>query len=283
MSDTEQTSLEKLQKIDLDIAKEFASICDHYGLTYYMLGGTMLGAIRHKGFIPWDDDMDFAMFRSDYEKFLSIAPRVLSPNLKLVTFKNTPNHQYYCSRIVDTDTKIQDERIENENGNTYASIDVFPIDGTPNAALLRRIYYFRVLFHRALMSMCYKDMIDRKRKRGSVEKGLIFILGKLPIDKFTTAHKEMFKIDRIMRKQKVDGSKYIGNLMGAYRTKEVVPAWFYGKGRMYPFEDTEFRGLNMYDEYLKWQYGDYMKLPSQEDIDRKTHYRILELHGEKVE
>ncbi len=279
----ETTSLQKLQKIDLDIAKKFADICDRNGLVYYMLGGTMLGSIRHGGFIPWDDDMDFAMFRDDYEKFLKIAPKELPSNMRVEDFRTTPDCQHYAFRIVDTETRVIESRIENDSSETYASIDIFPIDGTPNNSILRRLYFLRVLFHRAMLSMCYRDSIDKKRKRNAAEKFLISVLNKFPISNFTTGHKQMEKIDEIMRNQKVSGSKYIGNIMGAYRTKEVVPAKFYGTGKMYPFEDTEFRGLSLYDEYLKWQYGDYMKLPSKEDRERKVHYKIKELHGEKIE
>ncbi len=277
------SGIAQLQQVDLNIAKEFTSICDRFGLTYYMLGGTMLGAVRHKGFIPWDDDMDFGLPRNDYEKFLEIAPKELPPQMKLSGYWNNPNHQSYCARLFDIDTKVIEERIGNESRNTCVAIDIFPIDGTPNIGIIRKIYFFRVLFHRAMLSMCYKDSIDQKRKRDSGEKGLIFILEKLPIERITTPYKQKCKIDKIMRRQKIEGSKYWGNIMGCYRTKEVVPANFYGEGAFYQFEDTKFRGLKMYDEYLKWTYGDYMQLPSEKEIDSKEHFKIVEIHGEKIE
>ena len=274
------TNMDLLHQVDLDIVKEVVAICEKHGFTYFMLGGTMLGAIRHKGFIPWDDDIDLGMPRKDYDRFLEIAPKELSKHLKLVNYHTDPEYHYYITRILDTETKVEEERIGNDNRYTNASIDIFPVDGTPNNKVLRKIYFFRVLYHRALMSLCYKDSIDRKRPRGTAEKVLLWVMERLPVEKMTTPYKQKEKIDKLLRKQKVEGSKFIGNIMGAYRTKEIVPAEFYGKGKMYPFEDVELHGMEMADEYLKWTYGDYMQLPPEDK--RKTHFKILEIHGQKI-
>ena len=273
-------NIDLLHQVDLDIVKAVINLCEKHGLKYYMLGGTMLGAIRHGGFIPWDDDIDLGMFREDYEKFLELATE-LPAHLKVVNYRNTPSYQYYITRVLDAETKVIEERIGNDNKYTNASIDIFPIDGAPNNEALRKIYFFRVLYHRALMSLCYKDSIDRKRSRGGAEKILLWVMERLPVEKITTPYKQKCKIDKLLRKQKINGAKYIGNIMGAYRTREIVPAEFYGSGKMYPFEDIELRGMDMADEYLKWTYGDYMKLPPEEK--RKTHFKILEIHGNKIE
>lgn len=275
------SNIDLLHQVDMEIAKAVVSICDKHNLTYYMLGGTMLGAIRHGGFIPWDDDIDLGMPRDDYERFLELAPVELPKHMKVTNYRNDPNYMYYITRVQDTETKVIEERIGNENKYTNASIDIFPIDGTPNNRLLRKFYYFRVLFHRALMSLCYKDSIDTKRKRGALEKLLIWVMVRIPVNKITSPYKQKCKIDKLLRKQKLAGSKYIGNIMGAYRTREIVPAEYYGEGAYYPFEDTQFRGLVKYHEYLIDTYGDYMQLPPEDK--RKTHFKILEIHGQKVE
>ncbi len=269
-----------LHQVDLNIVKEVVSICKEHRFKYYMLGGTMLGAIRHKGFIPWDDDIDLGMPRKDYDEFLKIAPEELSAHLKLVNYHTNPEYHYYITRILDTETKVEEERIGNDNKYTNASIDIFPIDGTPNNPILRKIYFFRVLYHRALMSLCYKDSIDRKRPRGKAERIILWVMERVPVEKLTTPHKQKEKIDKLLRKQKLEGAEYIGNIMGAYRTREIVPAKYYGKGTMYQFEDMQLCGLDMYDEYLTFTYGDYMQLPPEDK--RKTHFKIIEIHGQKV-
>ncbi|HAE52125.1 MAG TPA: LicD family protein [Ruminococcus sp.] len=274
------SNMDLLHQVDLDIVKEVVAICRKYKLKYYMLGGTMLGAVRHGGFIPWDDDIDLGLPRDDYEKFLQVAPSELSSHLKLVNYKTDPDYHYYITRILDTETKVIEERIGNENKYTNASIDIFPIDGTPNNKVMRKIYFFRVLFHRAMMSLCYKDSIDRKRQRGTAEKILLWVMEKVPVRKMTTPYKQKEKIDRLLKTQNVRNSKYVGNIMGAYRTKEIVPRKFYGKGKMYQFEDIKLRGMSLPDEYLTYTYGDYMQLPPEDK--RKTHFRILEIHGKDV-
>lgn len=275
------TNIERLHQVDLNIVKEVVEICNRHELKYYMLGGTMLGAIRHQGFIPWDDDIDLGMPREDYETFLKIAPTELPETFSVVNYRNDPNYHYYITRIQDRNTKVIELRIGNEEEKyTHASIDIFPIDGTPNKLLLRKIYYFRVMYHRALMSLCYKDSIDRARKRNVPEKILLGILERIPVERMTTPFKQKCKIDKLMRKYPVEKSEFIGNLMGAYRTREIVPKAFYGEGAYYPFEDIQLVGLEMYDAYLTYTYGDYMKLPPEES--RKIHFEIVEINGENV-
>ncbi|MGG3915944.1 LicD family protein [Rossellomorea vietnamensis] len=273
-------NIKKLQDVDLEIVKEVVRICEKYNFTYYMIGGTLLGAIRHKGFIPWDDDIDLSMPRDDYEKFLSVAQNEMNSNLKVVNFKIDPLYQYYITRIWNVNTKVIEKRIGNDYKFTHASIDIFPIDGTPNTKIMRKFYYFRIMAHRALMSLCYRDSIDRERKRGKKEKILLYIMEKFPIKRFTTPYKEKCKIDKLLKKQKISRSENIGTIMGAYRTREIVPKKYFGSGAYYEFEGLMLRGPEMYDEYLAHMYGEYMKLPPEES--RKTHFDIIEINGEKV-
>ena len=273
-------NIDLLHEIDLKIVKEVVKICKDNNLKYYMLGGTMLGAIRHKGFIPWDDDIDLGLPRKDYEKFLEIAPNILPSNMKLVNYKTNKDYHYYITRILDINTRVIEERIENDNEKfTNASIDIFPLDGTPNNILLRKIYFFRVLYHRALMALCYKDSIDKKRTRSKKEKLLLKIMMKLPIEKITTPYKQKCKIDKLLKKQDFNNSRYVGNIMGAYRIREIVPKEWYGNGGLYKFEDIMLNGLEKYDDYLKYTYGDYMKLPTTDR--RKTHFKDLEIINNK--
>lgn len=280
MNDLERNNIELLHSVCLKIIEEFVKICDEEKLTYYLSGGTLLGAVRHNGFIPWDDDADFSMPRDDYEKFLKIAPRKLSRKYKLVNFKTDEKYQYYITRIQDIETKLIETRINNDNKFTHVSIDIFPLDGTPNNRILRKIYFFRVMMHRAMMSLSYKDSIDPDRKRSLKEKILLNIMLMLPTNIIFNGNKEKYKIDKMMRRYKINESENIGCLMGAYRTNQIVPKKFFGKGNYYKFENLYLRGPELSDEYLKQMYGNYMKLPSQDNI--KVHYQAVEINGSKI-
>lgn len=276
------SNIELLHQADLDIVKEVVRICDEHHLLYYMLGGTQLGAIRHKGFIPWDDDIDLGMPRADYERFLAIAPQLLSKHLKIVNYRTDPDYHYYITRILDVDSKVVETRFEHEGKSTHLSIDIFPLDGSPNNPVLRKLYYLRILAHRAMMSLHYKNGIDPDRKRGLAERMLLAVMRLIPTDRLFNANHQKAIIDRLLRRHDIWDSEISGNIMGAYRTREMVPtAWLGGKeGVMYDFEGIQLRGFRDYDSYLRHLYGDYMQLPPEGS--RKIHFRLIEIHGQRL-
>ncbi len=269
------SDIDKLHAVDMGILKEVIGLCDAHDLLYYALGGTMIGAIRHKGFIPWDDDIDIGMPRKDYEQFLRIAPKLLDNKFKLINYKTDPDYHYYITRILDTTTKVVETRYEYEGKYTHASIDIFPLDGSPNNSFLRKLYYLRVLSHRAMMSLHYKKGIDPDRKRGFLEKTMLFVLKMLPTDKMFNAYHQKEIIDRLLKEYDMWSSNVSGNIMGAYRTVEMIPTEWYGRDTFYEFENIKIRGIKEYDKYLSHMYGDYMTLPPEGS--RKTHFKILDV------
>lgn len=273
------TNIEQLHQADLEIVKEVVALCDRHNLMYYMLGGSMLGAIRHKGFIPWDDDIDLGMPRKDYERFLELAPQELSSHLKIVNYKTDPTYHWYITRVLDTDTKVMERVFESEGKYTNLSIDIFPLDGTPNNKILRKLYNFRVMAHRAMASLHYKDVIVTKNRNWK-DAILLWFMLKLPTQKMFNHHKELDKCDRLLKKYPMDKSLYTGNMMGAYRTRELVPTSWYGDSSYYEFEGIKLRGIKEYDLYLKQLYGDYMQLPPEDK--RRIHFQIIEIHGKAL-
>lgn len=273
------TNIEQLHQADLEIVKEVVALCDRHNLMYYMLGGSMLGAIRHKGFIPWDDDIDLGMPRKDYERFLELAPQELSSHLKIVNYKTDPTYHWYITRVLDTDTKVMERVFESEGKYTNLSIDIFPLDGTPNNKILRKLYNFRVMAHRAMASLHYKDVIVTKNRNWK-DATLLWFMLKLPTQKMFNHHKELDKCDRLLKKYPMDKSLYTGNMMGAYRTRELVPTSWYGDSSYYEFEGIKLRGIKEYDLYLKQLYGDYMQLPPEDK--RRIHFQIIEIHGKAL-
>ena len=275
-----KSNIELLHDADLEIVKEVVALCDRHELKYWMLGGTMLGAIRHRGFIPWDDDIDIGLPRMDYEKFLELAPRELSANLKIVNYKTDPEYHYYITRVLDTDTKVIENRFAAEGKYTNVSIDIFPLDGFPNNSTLRNIHGKRILAHKFMSSLHYKNVIVTKG-RSFFERFVIKTLQLLPTDKMFSFTKQLDKCDKLLKKYDMVGSDYTGNIMGAYRTREIVPTAWYGEDTFYDFENIRLRGFKEYDKYLKHLYGDYMQLPPEDK--RRIHFTIVEVHGIQVE
>lgn len=270
-----KNSLRKLQLIDVDILNSVVNILDKHHLKYYLIGGTLLGAVRHQGFIPWDDDMDIAMPRKDYEAFLEEYQTELPTHLSVENFKNNPKYKYYISRVLDHAYRVRELRDRNvQEAETHISIDIFPIDGAPDNKVNRKVYYFKIMAYRALISLIQKNNIDSERDRNIFERITIAIGTHIPLDKVLSANKLQYKIDRILKKQSSQ-SQIAGTIMGAYRTKEMVPRRFFGKGTKVRFEGKEYSAPEKFDDYLIHMYGDYMKLPSKKEQEQKRHFEIL--------
>ncbi|OFI45913.1 hypothetical protein BG262_06460 [Floricoccus penangensis] len=265
----------RMQFVELDIFKEFCKIVEKHNLTYYALGGSMLGAVRHEGFIPWDDDIDLGMPREDYEKFINEYYKELPKNLKIRNFKTDSTYRYYITRIQDTNYKVIEKRNKDIESFTYISIDIFPLDGLPNNKIRKFVHENRVMYHRMKMALGNFDTIDKERKRNLAEKIIISISKVIPVTKIFNPNNEKYKIDSLLKKYSINDSNFVSNMMGAYRKKEITPQSVVGMGETYKFEDTSIRGFKDYDKYLTSLYGDYMKLPSKEERTAKEHFEIL--------
>ena len=253
--------LRDLQIQELDILKECLKIFEKYNLRYFMLGGTFLGAIRHKGFIPWDDDIDIGMPRDDYEKFCVYAENELELPFWLSTFQNDNDHNGYCCRVINKNIKLfRDDAIKEKTDNLW--IDIFPLDGMPNNIIMRSFHKFRLLFLRLLLQYSKFDSgINMKKKRNTLESILIkigFVVSK--IFHFNTKRR-LIAIDKSLRRYRYDSSKYVVNFMGAYKFKEMFPKSYYDNPVEYDFENLKLIGASEYDKILTQMYGEYMRPP----------------------
>lgn len=255
--------LRDLQLQELDILRECLKIINKYSLRYYMLGGTFLGAIRHKGFIPWDDDIDIGMPRDDYEKFCVYAEDELELPFWLSTFQNDNDHNGYCCRVINKNIKLfRDDAIKEKTDNLW--IDIFPLDGMPNNIIMRNFHKFHLLFLRLLLQYSkYDSGINMKKKRNALESILIkmgFVVSKLL--HFNTK-KRLMAIDKSLQRYRYDSSNYVVNFMGAYKFKEMFPKSYYDNPIEYDFENTKLIGASEYDKILTQMYGDYMRPPAE--------------------
>lgn len=251
-----------LQMILLEMMKEFHEFCVENDISYYMLGGTMIGAIRHKGFIPWDDDIDIGIPRKDYEKLLSIDKSKLPINLEIISYKSNKKYPFAFAKLFNKNTTLIENTTNGLIGGVY--IDLFPIDG---AGVNRKIakYHFKLI----KLNNSFLWFSQNNDETIGIKKYVKAIAKFIGVDFWQKS------IDKVLKLYSYEKSNYIGNLLGVYNEKEIVPKSYFGTPKLYEFEDTKFYGMEKYDEYLKNIYGDYMKLPP---IDKqKSHHKIAYL------
>lgn len=267
--------LNDTQRYILHVLREVIRVLDELDIPYYMQGGTMLGAIRHKGFIPWDDDVDLGIPRADYERLLEQVSARLPEDLELRTYDDETDHHYYFARIVDKRYQIRrmgslEERLEN------IWVDLFPLDGMPDGALARQWHKFRLLMTRLKFHLsCFEKVNIKRPGRPLVERIIIKIAMITRVGKWFDTRKQLDKMDRLLKKYPPENSKWLVNFTGqtSYKFNEMFRKEVYGEKTCYPFEDLRLAGPEQYDVYLRSLYGDYM-IPPKEG-DRNAHVSEL--------
>lgn len=258
-------NISTIHSAELELAQKFIEICNEMNLNYFMIGGTELGAVRHNGFIPWDDDMDFGMMREDYDV---LVDRLLSSD----TFKLDVAH-YSNGKTLDYPLKIQDKSILIVDSSTSKRIerpvwiDIFPIDGMPNNAALRKAHQFNLMFLRLMVKYSkFSDnvAINANIRRSLIEKILIGIGKVIKPEKYLNRDNWMNRLDKCLKRYPTYRAKYSVNFMGAYKFREMFPSVIYREITSYKFDDFEMFGIKNYDRYLSQMYGDYMQVPDKE-------------------
>lgn len=271
----DNSELRKLQLVELDIMRLFSEICDKHGLRYYLVGGTMLGAIRHKGFIPWDDDMDVGMPRPDYERFLTIVRRELPDGYDFLNYKQNKEYKRYFSRIVNTNVKVHNA----SNTKTIveaAWLDIFPFDGMPSGRFRQKIHFWHMTIIRFFYhASCFDELVNLNRPgRAWYLQAAIKFISVTHIGAKMNTKKLMRKMEKGLMKYEYDSCNYMVSFFGAYMLKEIVDKNMLGDGVKYQFESLMLNGPVMYDEFLTHFYGDYMKPPEDKDKDKHNIQKI---------
>jgi lipopolysaccharide cholinephosphotransferase len=263
-------SLRKVQLAELAILDEIVRICDKHKIVYYISGGTYLGAVRHKGFIPWDDDADIAMPRLEFEKFISIAQKELKENFDLKCYQTDSLYPYYVPKVVDNSVKLIDKSGMYEK-IVPAWVDIFPLDGMPKNNFIATIHKFKLLSLRALYNLSNFDTLVKvnKKNRPLIERMLIFIGKNTNIFQKMDSKKRMNAITKCLKRYSNENSDIYMNFMGSYKFNSILSIKdVYGDGATYEFEGRLLNGPSNYDFYLTQIYGNYMEIPNIEDQNK---------------
>lgn len=263
----DKDTLEKLHKTELEILDEFVRICKKYNLQYFLMGGTLLGAVRHKGFIPWDDDIDVGLQRKDYEKFTEIVEQELDSKYMIDNKYTNPKYYLNFTKIRKKNTLFIQDIQENYDGPKGIWIDIFPIDEAKNdKTILTPI-------QRACNNIIFRIL---HYKTGIVPGKFKFLkrfIGKCIFIKNRTLLDLLDKILSLQNKNK--DNKFIVSLVSGYGYKREM---FY-KDEFFPLKQLEFEGKKYnvpgnYKKVLENMYGDYMKLPP---IEKRITHNPLEI------
>ena len=261
-----EDKVKKLHDELLEILKIIKNICDRNNIEYYLIGGTLLGAVRHKGFIPWDDDVDIGLKRKDYEKLIEILPDQLPNNFKMVHYSNDKNIHVHFLKVVNLNKYIVEKVGEGKKEKNNIYIDIFPLDYIPTNMFLRNVYNISVKMAETRMRLARLNEIETFESSNKKKKMFFDLIKKLNLSKFFDYKKEVVRFDKKISKYKnYTKSKLVCNVLGGNGIlREKVEEEVFNYIEDYNFETEKFSSIKNYDVFLKALYGDYMKLPPKE-------------------
>lgn len=254
---------EELKQVQIDIMKYVHNFCERHNIKYFICSGTLIGAVRHKGFIPWDDDIDIMMPRDDYERFISLFSKQTG-RYKVWAYNLQREYPNPYAKVTDENTV----KVENIHGaiKLGVDIDIFPLDDIPdNDNEARKLF---------AISKKYNDMLTLKQttlsSKRSLIKNLTLVLGRLFLSCYSV-HSILEKLDKNAQKYKDNsGSRSADVVFCIAGMKEIQQKAYYANTVLLPFENEYFIAPEKYHEFLTARYGDYMKLPPIEQ--QVTHH-----------
>lgn len=269
--------MNELQKVEFDLFRCFVDVCERLNLNYFLVCGSALGATRHKGFIPWDDDMDVGMYREDYNKFMELAPALLPEGIFLQNYKSDPAFPYVFAKLRNSNTTYIQSLLSNLDMNHGIYMDIFPLDGCPDSVFEQKKLVFMKKHYLRQLAAAF-NMPSTLSLRGKIS---------VSIFKFLGCHKRtgkiLMKYEALISKYPVNGAKIICNHGTWYGNKDFIAAEYYGGGTDGEYEGMLVRVPERVTDYLTALYGDWQTPPPYDKQIGSHFYEVCDTKKPYIE
>ena len=261
---------QRLREIELELLRSFVSVCERLKLRYYLVQGTLLGAVRHGGFIPWDDDIDVGMPREDYEVFLGYAQPLLPEGIFLQTHETDPGYMHCFAKLRRDGTAFMEQTQKGLNMHHGIYLDIFPFDFYPDSPVRAAVYDLKKLLIRYRIRAVYHIPSDNARTAANLLRRVLKAIARLAYATPETAFDAQERLYASVTK----GKRRINN-GSPWGKRECVPAAWLDSTVPLVFEGLTLPAPVEYDAYLCHAYGDYMTLPPESE--RVAHHYLVKL------
>ena len=264
----------ELQQTEKDALKMLIDFFNQNKLTYYLRGGSALGAVKYHDIIPWDDDIDVVLPRRDYNRLVETMPDVIG-DFEFRHFSRDEKLNCYFARLYLNDSKRLEANLPRNNAYGLVLIDILPLDGLPDNRVFQQTLKFKVNYLRLLASVHTLDHKETVVKRKGIKKVIPELMNRLHIHKLYKQIDIYRKLDKVYAHNDYEKSTYVGVLAGSKGSTEVYPREWLGNGTLVRFDDISVRIPQKYDEYLKQLFGgDYMERNPQETERIQKHFEV---------
>lgn len=265
----DEKTLKHLQQVEMKILKYFIGVCEENNLTYFIYGGSLLGTIRHKGFIPWDDDIDVIMFREDFEKLNKIFEKNIDQKYRFINVLNEETYHYTFGRLMLKNTIFQEWWANQVDYTPNIFIDVFILDNIPKNKFKRFIHKWSSFLLNQLTIHTFIKFDNESKLKKNIQQLAYYLIKILPISPYSIK-KKCIKTFTKYENQDCDEVCDFPAIcqMPIYYKTDWLPL------KKAKFENLEVNIPNDYDKILTRTYGDYMKLPPKDKRFRPAPERI---------
>lgn len=261
-------NVKEVQGKILEVMKYVDGLCRKHGITYYIMGGTALGAVRHGGFIPWDDDLDVFMTPSEYEKFKKSFETENSPLFVLQEWRTTPKYLEYAKVRMNGTTFIEEVYKDRKDIHQGIYVDIMILHKVPQNRFIQGLVYLESKFV-TLYGLSQRNWKPKTKAQALVLKSLRVMPCKLMAKCF---YRRIYRYDDWR-----SNFMYCYWITPAKFRSGLFEASFFSEPEDIPFEDTLLLGSERIKEYLEYRYGDYMRLPSEEERKAAVHAIIFDV------